>query len=251
MNHDDNLADLSPPPPENDDISALSSSPGNPTHDDNSEGFPWDFDEEDDDIISEGIMSYVAAAPPRVQALAPPVQHNGLPTLGSSHPWPLEQSLGQFPVLYDDALALLELHRILSKRGCTQCCFDYVVEWLEQHISAGTFSKNGKLLHHQALMSGLTSKFPMPPPPHRMVTVTLETGTENVEHPDDYVHGKAMKVPIWDIQDILTHYLLDLTLFHNKDNLINTDDPFSKFAIDNPNESKEYLAGQPSLLQNV
>jgi hypothetical protein len=210
MNHDDNLADLSPPPPENDDISALSSSPGNPTHDDNSEGFPWDFDEEDDDIISEGIMSYVAAAPPRVQALAPPVQHNGLPTLGSSHPRPLEQSLGQFPVLYDDALALLELHRILSKRGCTQCCFDYVVEWLEQHISAGTFSKNGKLLH-----------------------------------------GKAMKVPIWDIQDILTHYLLDLTLFHNKDNLINTDDPFSKFAIDNPKESKEYLAGQPSLLQNV
>jgi hypothetical protein len=44
-------------------------------------------------------------------------------------------------VLDDDELALLELHCILSKRGCTRCCFDYVVEWLEQHISAGTFNK--------------------------------------------------------------------------------------------------------------
>jgi hypothetical protein len=81
--------------------------------------------------------------------------------------------------------------------------------------------------------------------------MTLETGTKNVEHPDDYVHGKAIKVPIWDIQDILTHYLLDPTLFHNKDNLINPNDPFSKFVIDNPKEFKEYLACQPSLLQNV
>ena len=240
MNHDDDLADLSPPPPENDDVSALSSSPGNPAHDDNSEGFPLDFDEEDDDSISEGVMSYVVAAPPRVQALAPPVPDNGLPTLGSSHPRPLEQSLGQLPVLDDDELALLELHHILSKRGHTRCCFDYVVEWLEQHISAGTFNKSGKLPRHQALMSGLTLKFPTPP--CRMETVTLETGTENVEHPDDYVHGKAMKVPVWDIQDILTHYLLDPTLFGNKDNLINPDDPFSKFVIDNPKESKEYLA---------
>jgi hypothetical protein len=76
MNHDDNLADLSPPPLENDDVSALSSSPGNPAHDNNNEGFPLDFDEEDDDIVLEGIMSYVAAAPPRVQALAPPVPDN-------------------------------------------------------------------------------------------------------------------------------------------------------------------------------
>jgi hypothetical protein len=75
-----------------------------------------------------------------------------------------------------------------------------------------------------------------------METIRLETGTKNIKHPNDYKCGMAVKVPVWDFQDILMHFLLDPTLFSNKDNLVNLDDPFSKFVINNPKESKEYLA---------
>jgi hypothetical protein len=77
-----------------------------------------------------------------------------------------------------------------------------------------------------------------------METVTLETGTENVEHPDDYECGKEVQVPVWDFQELLVHYLLDPTLFGNKDNLVNPDDPFSKFVIADLKQSKEYLASR-------
>jgi hypothetical protein len=227
-----------PPPPEDDDISTLAETPWHP-HDEVSDGYLMDFEEEEEDNVSEDVMSHVRAAPPRVQALIPPVPENGLPALGTIHPMPLDRSLGQLPVLNDDELSLVELHRILSKRR-TRCCFNYVVGWLEQHISSGMFNKSSKLPCHQALMNRLTHKFPTPQ--HRMETVTLETGTENIKHPDDYERGKAVKVPVWDFQDILMHFLLDPTLFGNKDKLVNPDDPFSKFIINNPKESKEYLA---------
>jgi hypothetical protein len=77
-----------------------------------------------------------------------------------------------------------------------------------------------------------------------MEMVTLETGTENIEHPDDYECGKEVQVPVWDFQELLMHYLLDPTLFGNKDNLVNPDDPFSKFVIADPKQSKEYLASR-------
>jgi hypothetical protein len=31
----------------------------------------------------------------------------------------------------------------------------------------------------------------------------LETGTENVEHPNEYECGRAVKIPIWDFQEYL------------------------------------------------
>jgi hypothetical protein len=130
-------------------------------HNNVSDDYPMDFEEEEEDNVFEDVMSHVRAAPPRVQALIPPVPENGLPALGTIHPMPLERSLGQLPVLNDDEFALLELHRILSKRH-TRCCFDYVVGWLEQHSSSGTFNKSGELLHHPALMNRLTRKFQHP-----------------------------------------------------------------------------------------
>ena len=241
-NDEDSSAQWMPPPPDDDNISLLSFSQTHP-EDDIGEGYPSDLEDQwEDDVSEENVLSFVAAAPPRIQALIPTPSDGGLPALGTRHPMPLERSLCQLPVLDDEELALLELHRILSKRGRTRRCFDYVVEWLERQMSAGTFNDSGKLPRLQALMSGLTSKFPSPP--YRMETVTLETGTENIEHPDDYERGKEVQVPVWDFQEVLTHYLLDPTLFGNKDNLVNPDDPFSKFVIADPKQSKEYLASR-------
>ena len=152
-----------PPPPDDDNISLLSFSPTHP-EDDIGEGYPSDLEDQwEDDDEEEDVLSFVAAAPPRLQALLPTPSDGGLPALGTRHPMPLERSLNQLPVLDDEELALLELHRILSKRGRTRRCFDYVVEWLERQISAGTFKDSGKLPRLEALMSGLTSKFPSPP----------------------------------------------------------------------------------------
>jgi hypothetical protein len=39
-------------------------------------------------------------------------------------------------------------------------------------------------------------------------------------------------------------FLLDLILFGNPDNLVNSNAPFEKFIVDDPTESKEYLASR-------
>jgi hypothetical protein len=150
-----------------------------------------------------------------------------------------EQSRGMLPVLDDEQEALLDIDWILSKMH-TQGCFDQVVGWLEDHISKGTFINIGKLPRCQALMNQLSHKFPTPP--HHLETVMLETGTENVEHPNEYECGRAVKIPIWDFQEMRTHYLLDPVLVGNKDHLINSDNPFSKYVPEHPKRIKEYLA---------
>jgi hypothetical protein len=143
-NDEDSSAQWMPPPPDDDYISLLSFSQTHP-EDDIGEGYPLDLEDQwEDDVLEENVLSFVAAAPPRIQALIPTPSDGGLPALGTRHPMPLERSLHQLPVLDDEELALLELHRILSKRGRTRRCFDYVVEWLERQMSAGTFNDSGK-----------------------------------------------------------------------------------------------------------
>jgi hypothetical protein len=51
-----------------------------------------------------------------------------------------------------------------------------------------------------------------------------------------------VNVPRWDFQKVVISYLLDPILFGNRDNLVSTDNPWEKFDIANPKESKEYLA---------
>jgi hypothetical protein len=77
-------------------------------------------DQWEDDVSEENVLSFVAAAPPRIQALIPTPSDGGLPALGTCHPMPLERSLRQLPLLDDEELALLELHHILFKRGHTR-----------------------------------------------------------------------------------------------------------------------------------
>jgi hypothetical protein len=69
----------------------------------------------------------------------------------------------------------------------------------------------------------------------------LKTGTENIEHPNEYERGNVVKVPVWDFLEILMHYLLDHVLFGNKDHLVNSDNPFSKYVPEDPKGIKEYL----------
>jgi hypothetical protein len=54
--------------------------------------------------------------------------------------------------------------------------------------------------------------------------------------------GKTVNVPRWDFQKVVISYLLDPILFGNQDNLVSRDNPWEKFEIANPKESKEYLA---------
>jgi hypothetical protein len=75
-----------------------------------------------------------------------------------------------------------------------------------------------------------------------METVMLETGMENVKHPNGYEHGKAVKVPVWDFQVYLHTSSWTPHSLATKTILLIANDPFSKFVIDNPKESKEYLA---------
>jgi hypothetical protein len=53
-----------------------------------------------------------------------------------------------------------------------------------------------------------------------------------------------MKVPVWDFEIIVKSFLLDPILFGNPDNLVNSNAPFEKFIVDDPTESKEYLASR-------
>jgi hypothetical protein len=82
-------------------------------------------------------------------------------------------------------------------------------------------------------MKRLAEKFKTPP--HKLVPVTLESGTEN-GGVDEFHPGKTVNVPWWDIQKVVISYLLDPILFGNWDNLVSTDNPWEKFEIANPKE---------------
>jgi hypothetical protein len=80
-------------------------------------------------------------------------------------------------------------------------------------------------------------------PPHKLKTVALETGREE-GGVNDFQQGKTMKVPVWDFKTIVKSFLLDPILFGNPDNLVNSNATFEKFIVDDPMESKEYLASR-------
>jgi hypothetical protein len=101
-NDEDSSAQWMPPPPDDDNISLLSFSQTHPK-DDIGEGYPSDLEDQlEDDVSEENVLSFVAAAPPRIQALIPTPSDGGLPALGTRHPMPLERSLHQLPVLDDE-----------------------------------------------------------------------------------------------------------------------------------------------------
>jgi hypothetical protein len=135
-------------------------------------------------------------------------------------------------------LTLLELDQILSGPR-TRNTYDDVVSWLELNLRDNTFRDKPKLPRRKALMKRLAKKFKTPP--HELVPVTLESGTEN-GGVDEFRPGKTVNVPRWDFQKVVISYLLDLILFGNRDNLVSRDNPWEKFEIANPKESKEYLA---------
>jgi hypothetical protein len=87
-------------------------------------------------------------------------------------------------------------------------------------------------------MKCLAKKVKMPP--HELVPIALESGTKN-GGVDEFHPGKTVNVPRWDFQKVVISYLLDPILFGNQDNLVSRDNPWEKFEIANPKESKEYL----------
>jgi hypothetical protein len=198
----------------------------------------WDDGAEADD---EAVMSFTAT-----HGCANQHQHNLPPNLSSCDPPPLgtivedplEDALSRLPSLLQYESTLLKLDQILSGPR-TRTTYDDVVSWLELALHDNTFKDKPKLPRRKALMKCLAEKFKMPP--HELVPVTLESGTEN-GGVDEFHPGKTVNVPRWDFQKVVISYLLDPILFGNRDNLVSTDNPWEKFEIANPKESKEYLA---------
>ena len=210
-----------------------------------SEAFPCPQDDGDDDEEDDQEMhSYAAAASHQRQNELPldaSSPGNGIPPdLGTVAYDPLAAALERLPSLLDYESALLELDSILRKPR-TRTTFDSVVSWLEIALRDNTFKDLSKLPRRKSLMKRLEAKFHVPP--HELVSVALETGTEEGGI-DDFQRGKAVKVPVWDFEAVLRSYLLDPIIFGNRDNLVNSNAPFEKFIIDNPTESKEYLASR-------
>jgi hypothetical protein len=192
----------------------------------------WDDGAEADD---EAVMSFTAT-----HGCANQHQHNLPPNLSSCDPPPLgtivedplEDALSRLPSLLQYESTLLELDQILSG-PCTRTTYDDVVSWLELALRDNTFKDKPKLPRRKALMKRLAEKFKMPP--HELVPVTLESGTEN-GGVDEFHPGKTVNVPRWDFQKVVISYLLDPILFGNWDNLVSTDNPWEKFEIANPKE---------------
>jgi hypothetical protein len=142
--------------------------------------------------------------------------------------------------LLDYKSALLELDSIIRKPR-THTSFDLVVAWLEAALCNNTFKDLSKLPRRKSLMKCLNAKFRTPP--HELKTVAIETGREE-GGVDDFQQGKTMKVPVWDFETVVKNFLLDPILFGNPENLVTSNAPFEKFIVDDPMESKEYLASR-------
>ena len=204
--------------------------------------------DEDDSVLSQDedpeLCSRAAAASDQRQNELPPevasFGSGAPPELGAVARDPLEAALERLPSLLDYESALLELDSILRKPR-TRTTFDAVASWLEITLRDNAFKGLSKLPRRKSLMKRLDAKFHVPP--HELVSVVLETGTEEGGI-DDFQRGQAVKVPAWDFEPVVRSFLLDPTLFGNRDNLVNSNAPFEKFLIDNPTESKECLASR-------
>jgi hypothetical protein len=71
--------------------------------------------------------------------------------------------------------------------------------------------------------------------------VVLENGTEG--RPKYRCQCKeSVTVQAWPFEQMMQDHLLDPFLFGNKDNLVNSDNPWGKYVSSDPNNNKEVLA---------
>jgi len=163
------------------------------------------------------------------------------PALGTSYSVPLEDALAMLPQLLPHESALVELLDVLRKPRTSLQTFDVVIKWLEEHLNKCTFKDTKNLPRQKTLMKRVSETYKVPK--HSLYSVPLETGTAN-GCSDEYVHNRYVHVPVWHFPDVLRQYLLEPALFGDVDNLVNKDDPFGKFVVDNPKDFKEYLSSR-------
>jgi hypothetical protein len=72
------------------------------------------------------------------------------------------------------------------------------------------------------------------------IPVVLENGTEGRP---EYRHRRKESVTVqaWPFEQMMQDHLLDSFLFGNKDNLVNSDNPWGKYVSSDPNNDKEVL----------
>jgi hypothetical protein len=79
-------------------------------------------------------------------------------------------------------------------------------------------------------------------PPPVPIPVVLENGTKGGM--PEYCHQQkdSVTVQAWPFEQMMQDYLLDPFLFGNKDNLVNTDNPWGKYTSSDSDNDKEVLA---------
>jgi hypothetical protein len=165
------------------------------------------------------------------------------PALGTSHHRPVNEALANLPKLSSFLSAFVELYEICRKRGILLGMFDDLVSWAEKHCNSQTFLSSVQMFPRQDLLLQMLYQL-FPVPKAESVPVSMEMGNEQLA-PEGYEHLPrhtivAQKLPIL---SLLQEYLLDLHLFGDKHNLVNSHNPFEKYVSPNQGNDRELIAG--------
>ena len=181
--------------------------------------------------------------PPTSESLQPSVELPQPPStntlaLGTALSFPVDEILAGMAPNTQAEDALLDLYIMLSKAGSPLYLFDKVVAYLEKHAGR-TFKMGATLPRRETLLKTMRQKHKIPPP--EPVPVVLENGAEGTP---EYHRGREDLVTVqsWPFEEMMKQYLVDPFLFGNKDNLVNTNDPWGKYVSSDPDNDKEVLA---------
>jgi len=165
------------------------------------------------------------------------------PALGTSYHRPVNEALANLPKLSSLLSAFVELYEICRKRGVPLGMFDELVSWAEKYCNSGTFQSSRKTFpRRDSLLRTLYHLFPVPKA--EGVPVSMETGNEQLA-PEGYerLPRHTIVAQRWPIVSLLQEYLLDLRLFGDKRNLVNSQNPFEKYVSPNQGNDRELIAG--------
>jgi len=191
----------------------------------------------DDDVPSAGSMDNVVEPPLPPQLSFDNTDGATPPALGTRFTYPAEEAIASLPKLLAKDAALVDLMKMLNDAGCPCYLFDDIVKFMERH-SGTTFPAGKKIDKRETLVNRLVARFPVPEP--IPVQVVLEHGSDEE---GDYRRrsGDSVSVQTWDFEKMCQSYLLDPFLFGDPNNLVNSQNPFGKYAPKGPSD-KEVLA---------
>jgi hypothetical protein len=191
----------------------------------------------DNDDLSAGSMDNVVVPLPPPAQLLFDADDSTPPSLGTCFTYPVEEAIARLPKILAKDVALVDLMKMLNDAGCSCYLFDKIVKFMECH-SGTTFPARKKVDKRETLMNCLVARFPVPEP--TPVQVVLEHGS-NEKGEYSRRSGDSVSVKTWDFEKMCQSYLLDPFLFGDRNNLVNSQNPFGKYLPVGPSD-KEVLA---------